>query len=106
MGTWSAELCGCFDNCGLCIITYIVPCVTAGKNAEAVGESCFLYGFLSTLGCIGVYTRAKIREKIRDTKGIEGSFGNDCLMHMFCAICALVQEGREVEPTGGAIARE
>lgn len=28
---WKHGLCGCFDNCELCIITYFVPCYTAGK---------------------------------------------------------------------------
>ncbi|XP_076464408.1 uncharacterized protein LOC143296397 [Babylonia areolata] len=109
MGEWQNGLFGCFNNCGICIITYFVPCVTAGKNAEAVGESCCLYGFLSTLGPVGVWSRAKVRGKIRESKGIDGGFGGDCVMHMFCAICALVQEGQEVEgsaPQEAAMARE
>ncbi len=28
---WKHGLCGCFDNCEICIITYFVPCYTAGK---------------------------------------------------------------------------
>lgn len=106
MGEWQNGLFGCFNNCGICVITYFVPCYTAGRNAEAVGESCCLYGFLSILGCIGIYTRAKIRGKIRESKGIEGGFGNDCIMHWFCGICSLVQEAQELDPAGGAIARE
>ena len=43
-GEWSHGLCGCFDNFTVCIITYFLPCYTSGKNAEAVGESCLLYG--------------------------------------------------------------
>jgi len=107
MGEWSNGLCGCFNNFGLCAITYLFPCVTAGKNAEAVGESCFLYGCLSTLGPVGVWSRAKIRSKIRESKGIEGGMGMDCVMHMFCVLCALVQEGQEVEGAAPqAMARE
>lgn len=71
MGEWKNGLFGCFGNFGLCIVTYFVPCLTAGKNAEAVGESCFLYGCLSTLGPIGIWSRAKIRGMIREQKGIE-----------------------------------
>ncbi|XP_041365523.1 protein PLANT CADMIUM RESISTANCE 3-like [Gigantopelta aegis] len=97
MGEFSNGLFGCFNNCSLCIITYFVPCLTAGKNAEAVGESCCVYGCLSILGPVGMWSRSKIRGKIRESKGIEGSFMNDCLMHWFCAICALIQEAQEVQ---------
>ena len=76
MGEWSNGLFGCFANCGVCLITYIVPCVTAGRNAEAVGEGCFLYGLLAILGPIGIWSRAKIRGKIRDQKGIDVSIFN------------------------------
>ncbi|ESO88013.1 hypothetical protein LOTGIDRAFT_234788 [Lottia gigantea] len=101
MAEFQQSLFGCFSNCTLCLVTYFVPCYTAGKNAEAVGESCVLYGFLSLLGCIGIYTRAKIRGKIRETKGIEGSFGHDCVISWFCGLCALIQESAEVGGTCG-----
>ena len=73
MGDWQNGLFGCFSNCGVCIITYFLPCITAGRNAEAVGEGCFLYGCLSILGPIGIWSRAKIRGKIREQKGIDVS---------------------------------
>jgi Cys-rich protein (TIGR01571 family) len=84
----------------VCIITYFVPCLTAGQNAAAVGKGCCLWGFLSILGPIGIFTRAKVRGMIRESKGIDGSFGMDCVMHMFCAICALVQEKNELDGGG------
>ncbi|KAL3832063.1 hypothetical protein ACJMK2_023742 [Sinanodonta woodiana] len=101
MGEWSNGLFGCFGDCGTCIITYIVPCLTAGKNAEAVGESCCLYGFLSILGPIGIWSRAKIRGKIRESKGVDGGFCTDCILHWVCGLCALVQEAREMKGSGG-----
>ena len=70
-GQWKNGLCGCFGDCGLCILTYFCPCVTAGHNAEHVGKGCCLYGFLSLFGCIGIYTRAVVRTQIRETKGIQ-----------------------------------
>lgn len=73
MGEWQNGLFGCFSNCGVCIITYFLPCVTAGKNAEAVGKSCCLWGFLAILGPIGIYTRAVVRGLIREQKGIDVS---------------------------------
>ncbi|KAL3832061.1 hypothetical protein ACJMK2_023740 [Sinanodonta woodiana] len=97
MGEWGSGLFACFSDFGICIITYFVPCVTAGKNAATVGESCFLYGCLSILGPVGIWSRAKIRGKIRSKKGIEGGFGMDCLLHWFCGVCALCQEAREMK---------
>lgn len=101
MGEWQNGLFGCFSNCGTCIITYLAPCYTAGKNAEAVGEGCVLYGCLAILGPIGMYTRATIRGKIREQKGIEGGFGGDCIMAVCCGLCALVQEANEINSMGG-----
>ncbi|XP_046333416.1 uncharacterized protein [Haliotis cracherodii] len=106
MGEWQHGLCGCFDNFGICIITYFVPCVTAGRNAEAVGESCCLYGFLS-MTCVGLWSMTMVRGKIRQAKGIEGSCIGDCVLIMFCTLCTLVQEGQEVEGMAQqSIARE
>lgn len=71
MGEWSHGLCGCFDNFGICIITYFVPCVTAGQVAEAVGKNCVLYGFLSMCGPCGIYFMATVRGLLREQKNIE-----------------------------------
>ncbi len=37
-GEWQYGLCGCFNNCGICIVTYFLPCLTAGQNAAATGK--------------------------------------------------------------------
>ena len=64
---WSHGLFGCFDDC---------PCYTAGKNAEAVGESCVLCG----LPLVDLFSIAQIRSKIREQKGIDGTFVNDLIV--------------------------
>lgn len=74
MGEFSNGLFGCFNNCTLCLITYIAPCYTAGKNAEAVGDSCIMVGALYAIfPIVGIYFVAKVREKIREQKGIDVS---------------------------------
>uniref|UniRef100_A0A8W8M910 Uncharacterized protein n=1 Tax=Magallana gigas TaxID=29159 RepID=A0A8W8M910_MAGGI len=82
MGEFSNGLFGCFNNCTLCLITYIAP--------------------------FGIYFVAKTREKIREQKGIDGGFGSDCLVHLFCPLCALVQDAQEIQPAAQAesMARE
>ncbi len=97
MAEWQHGLFGCFDNCGLCLITYFLPCYTAGKNAEAVGESCLLCGLVLFVPCADIIAPAMIRQKIREQKGIEGSLIGDIVTHFCCMCCALVQSAQEVQ---------
>ena len=48
---WTYELFGCFDDFKLCIFTFLVPCYTAGRNAEAIGEDGCVVGRSSMLWC-------------------------------------------------------
>ncbi|KAL3832720.1 hypothetical protein ACJMK2_024337 [Sinanodonta woodiana] len=96
-GEFQHGLFGCFDNCGICIISLLVPCYQFGKNAEAVGQSCLLCGFGSMLPVVYVFLGAIIRGKIRESSRINGSFIGDLMMWCCCPFCALVQEGQEVQ---------
>ena len=94
MGEFKHDLFGCFDNCGLCIISALLPCYTVGKTAEAVGSSCVLYGLGYIFGrCI---VGGILRGKIRRQNNISGSTLNDFLTHWCCALCAVVQDNQEV----------
>jgi len=68
MGEWQHGLCSCFDNPKLCIITYFIPCYTAGKNAEAIGKNCLVWGCLSMLAPCFL---AMVRSDMREQKSIE-----------------------------------
>ncbi|KAK6165841.1 hypothetical protein SNE40_022675 [Patella caerulea] len=106
---WQHGLFGCFDNIGLCIISYFVPCYTFGKNSEAVGEGCFLCGLMYIIPIANIVAAIKIRGKIREQRGIAGSTFNDLLMICCCTLCALVQEAQEVQgsaPGGVSMVRE
>merc|ERR1712062_952600 len=70
-----------------------------------MGENCCLYGFLSTLGCIGLFTQSTIRQKIRERYGIEGTFVNDLLCYCCCPLCSLVQEANEIKAHGAHLVR-
>lgn len=96
-GEWQHGLCGCFDNFGLCIVSWIIPCYRFGKNAEAVGESCFMCGLGFMVPVLDLFLGAHIRSKIRESKGIQGSFVGDLIMYFCCPFCALVQEAQELE---------
>uniref|UniRef100_H2XX20 Uncharacterized protein n=1 Tax=Ciona intestinalis TaxID=7719 RepID=H2XX20_CIOIN len=97
MGEYANPLFGCFEDPALCIITFIIPCYTAGKTAESLGESCLLYGILYLFteciaGCI-------IRGKVREIKNIDGTMFKDFVLSLFCPWCALIQDHREVDNT-------
>ena len=100
MATWSNDLFGCFTDMNLCLVTYFAPCYTTGKNAEAMGENCMLYGCFTLCG-VGVITDSMIREKIRVKYGIEGSFINDILCNCFCPFCTIIQAALEIKEHGG-----
>lgn len=77
---------------GLC--SFCLPCVQFGRNAEAVGENCMMYGLSQLVPLLDLYCRTMIRGKIREQKGIEGTCINDLLCHFCCTACALAQEGQ------------
>lgn len=76
------------------IITYFVPCYTFGKNAEQLGENCLTYGLSQLVPILDIWCRTQVRGKIREQKGIEGTCIKDLVMHLFCGLCALIQEAR------------
>ncbi|RUS85158.1 hypothetical protein EGW08_007062 [Elysia chlorotica] len=101
MGEFQHGLFGCFDNFGLCLITYFVPCYTFGKTAEAVGESCCLCGLAYFVPILDIVSLMSVRGKVRESRGIDGSCCGDLLTVLFCHPCALVQEAQEVSGPGG-----
>lgn len=101
MADWNHGICGCFDDCGTCIVTYFVPCYTHGKNAEAVGDSCLLCGLSLLVPLLDLFTMTSIRGKVREQHGIAGSFVGDFLLSCFCPLCSLVQVAQQVKGAPG-----
>jgi len=97
MRDWQYGLCGCFHNCHVCLLTYFVPCYVVGKVAEKVGESFRLHACLAFVPIANVFFQTKVRGKIRELRGIGGSFGEDFGLHCFCGWCAVIQEALEVD---------
>merc|ERR1719445_1096502 len=46
--------------------------------------------------CYNCYHLAKQREFLREKQNIEGSFGSDCAMVLFCGSCVLCQHMNEM----------
>ena len=48
VGQWQYQRFGCFDDIRLCLFTFVAPCITFGKNAEASGAGpCMTCGKLA-----------------------------------------------------------
>jgi len=90
---WKYGLFGCFGDHKLCLLTFICPCYTMGKNAEGVGENCLLHGLLSLLG---LNFGPIVRWRLRQEKSIAGSMLLDVLVYALCPCCALIQEARQI----------
>ena len=76
------------------LVTWLLPCYIAGRNAEAVGGSCCLHCIAYYIPIVNIFALSHVRGKIREARGIAGSFWDDCLNVYFCEFCSLVQEAR------------
>ena len=94
---WAHGICGCFDNGVICIITYFFPCVTFGKVAEGIGKNCVVYSILYVIPILNCILSIYHRGQLRSIRGIPGSVIGDCCLICWCTLCALAQEGQEVE---------
>ncbi|XP_006651983.1 cell number regulator 10-like [Oryza brachyantha] len=105
--SWSSGLFDCFDDFGLCCLTWWCPCVTFGRVAEMVdmgatscGDSGAMYALLATVtGCQWIYTYP-YRGKMRGQYGLADEPCGDCCVHFCCERCALCQEYRELTHRG------
>ncbi|KAI8901701.1 PLAC8 family-domain-containing protein [Globomyces pollinis-pini] len=104
-GEFHKGLFDCFSNCGTCLLAWCCPCVVYGQNMQAAQqkEGCFadaaVYFCVAALGCnscLGAYGR----DIVRESRGIEGQFITDCLVHACCVPCALTQERAELVHAG------
>lgn len=94
---WKNGLCGCFGNVGMCVVTYFIPCYTAGKNAQGVGDNCLVCGLINIIYFpVGTVARMIVRGKIRAQRNIAGNTVSDFFLHLCCACCSLVQESSEL----------
>ncbi len=91
---FKSGLFGCFEDPRLCIMTFCIPCYTAGKNAsEGLGEDCLLVGLLA---CLGLQFGPVMRWRLRQDRGLQGSMITDVLIHMLLPCCGLIQEAKEI----------
>jgi len=94
---WTHGICGCFNNIGICLISFAAPCYVSGKNSEALDGPCLkpaLWCLVPGLGCV---TRTIQRTELRVALRQEGTLTNDCLMVTFLPCCSLAQEAESLK---------
>jgi len=96
-GKWHNQLCGCFSNVGICLISFIAPCYVAGKIAEYMDKSCCVACLACFVPVWNVVNRTLQRGTVRSIVGIDGGTWNDCVKVTFCPCCALAQEAEELK---------
>jgi Cys-rich protein (TIGR01571 family) len=88
---WSTGLCGCFEDCGICVFAFLCwPCYECMMASELNESACgpYLCGSLFLTG---------LRSKVRTMYGIRGSVMDDACCILCCPICAVTQMHREVK---------
>jgi len=94
---WQHGLCGCFSNIGVAIVTFFLPCYTAGRVASKVDDSCICHSLLFLIPGVGCFCGALERHKLRERQNIGGSMFCDCIIWYTCPLLALAQEAQEVD---------
>lgn len=89
---WSSQWWQCYRKPKLCIKSFIVPCYTAGQNAERLERNFWRHSLLCFVPFFGPYLSAKLRTEIRVRDSIPGKKWQDYLLYYTCPWCALVQE--------------
>jgi len=115
---WSSGICACCDDMQSCLIGFCCPCVLFGKNVEFLeGRSwtgpCLVHfllwsvvtgiccsiteGSLVGLLCSLVSCYAcGYRRAVRAKYNLEEAPCGDFAIHLFCHMCAICQEYREI----------
>ncbi len=98
---FEVELCECFNNPGICLLTCCScgPCVTNYLTAEKINESGIVYCLLS-IGPWWPVGTSLMRIKVREYYGIPDNTAMDVLLGICCACCSTCQMNNEAELRG------
>lgn len=120
---WTSGICACCDDMHSCCIGLICPCFLFGKNAEFLGSgtlagSCMthfvLWGLVNALccllsdgtllglpGCLVACYACGYRRTLRSKYDLPEAPCGDLATHIFCHLCAICQEHREIRERSG-----
>lgn len=122
---WASGICACCDDMQSCCIGLMCPCYLFGKNAEFLGSgtlagSCvthfILWGFFNSLccllsdgtllglpGCLVACYACGYRKTLRSKYDLPEAPCGDLATHLFCHLCAICQEYREIRDRSGPL---
>jgi len=87
---WSTGLCGCFDDCGICIKGYFCFCCLVADNGAK------LDGDTVCMGCCYPASPFKNRQQAASLLGLQSTCMENCMISTFCACCSEMQVAREL----------
>lgn len=110
---WSTGLCGCFDDMGICCVTFWCPMIRFAENVSMLGLANFwvaffiftilhlmssFYGISYVLLCIILaYYRHEIREKFEFEERGGMTCVKDCCCYFWCDFCTISQDARHLD---------
>jgi len=73
-GDWDATLCGCFGSCGICLCSFILPCLVWPRTASRVSSNipCFCFFLIYTLLWLAIVGAVLIAEQIVTRAEVSG----------------------------------
>jgi len=94
---WENGIFSCFGDFKMCVITFLLPCYTAGKIGDKVpGLSCLTAGLLFLIPIVNLIIAFKLRTGIKTVKMINEGTCATLFFAWCCSCCALIQEAREL----------
>ena len=94
MAEWKYGFCDFCDSMGDCCLGYWCPCVQAYVANKAAGEEPIM-GILQLI--FYPLLVPVLRNKVRETKGIDGSLVGDMCAGWCCGCCTTIQIKREFD---------
>jgi len=106
---WSTSICDCCIKPGNCLMGLLCPCVLYGKNVENISNgqsSCCCNALCCCIIPCSAFLRSPVRRQIRNKYNLQQEPCNDLCVSLFCPMCALCQESRELENRSGESPRK
>ncbi|KAI3971045.1 hypothetical protein MKX01_024692 [Papaver californicum] len=104
---WTTGLFDCMEDPNNAFITFCVPCFTFGQIAEIIDEghttcstSGIMYTAVSFFTALPCLISCGYRSKLRNKYDLIEAPAADWMTHVFCELCALCQEYRELKNRG------
>lgn len=93
---------GCCNDCGICCLTCLFPCIQYGMNAETLdGSSCFGNACCYMLcGACTCCIHGPRRRLLREKYGLQEDCNDYIITCPMCSPCAICQEAREMKARG------